>query len=198
MVLAKTVLIHSNISVFYLCSSKWHSCKHVIWKGNNERVSNQYAALLLTQCGCVRWVVLLPLSGSRRVYGRLTGWQAQMKDMFSSHLGTGGLTGWLHHMINGVIATDDCGAGNNYITLINLPRRLQSWVRGFNFTLCFSHLIWSGPNNQRADWWMLLSSRKHICQCGGPVFETVTKPPDHPVASTRCHVDTHKKNDLQW
>lgn len=37
-----------------LCIRRRHLCKHVIWKGNNERITNQYAALLLTQCGCVR------------------------------------------------------------------------------------------------------------------------------------------------
>lgn len=90
-----------------LCICKWHFCKYISWRENYEHVSNQYATLLSTQCGCVRWVVLLPLSGCLGVYGRLSGWQAQMKDMFSSHLGTGGLTGWLHHMINDMIATAD-------------------------------------------------------------------------------------------
>lgn len=42
---------------------------------------NQYAAQLLTHCGCVRWVVLLPLRGCLGVNGSLT-----MKDIVSSHI----------------------------------------------------------------------------------------------------------------
>lgn len=42
---------------------------------------NQYAAQLLTHCGCVRWVVLLPLRGCLSVNGSLT-----MKDVVSSHI----------------------------------------------------------------------------------------------------------------
>lgn len=42
---------------------------------------NQYAAQLLTHCGCVRWVVLLPLRGCLGVNGSLT-----MKDVVSSHI----------------------------------------------------------------------------------------------------------------
>lgn len=68
----------------------------------------------------------------------LGGWvagRAQMKDMFSSHLGTGGLTGWL-------LATWSTARSqqklNNCITLINLPRGLKKREAGvYFFTLYF-------------------------------------------------------------
>lgn len=48
---------------------------------------SRHNAAVLDELSCC------PSVGVWCVYGRLAGWQAQMKDVFSSHLGTGGLTG---------------------------------------------------------------------------------------------------------
>lgn len=75
------ILVCQSHSSFVFASDKNKTCKHILWDENNERVGNQYAARLSSQCGGVRWVVLLPLSGCLGVNGRLT-----MKDIVSPHI----------------------------------------------------------------------------------------------------------------
>lgn len=135
----------------------WHFCKYMSWKDSNEHVSHQYAARLHTLC----WMSC-PVA-PQWVSGCL--WEADWlaspdEGHVPPHLGTGGLTGWLHHMINGMIATADCVAWTR--TLINLLRGLKS--EGLHFTLSKSYLD-EGLTIKQADRWMLRSSRKHFCQC---------------------------------
>lgn len=88
---------------------------------------NQYAARLLTHCGCVRWVVLLPLRGCLGVNGSLT-----MKDVVSSHI-------WEQVASQGDFAARSMAPSPQwtvrgkqllYITLIYLPRGLHREPKG--------------------------------------------------------------------
>lgn len=92
---------------------------------------NQYAAQLRTHCGCVRWVVLLPLRGCLGVNGSLT-----MKDVVSSHIweqvaSQGDFTAWS-------MAPSPQLTARQRATVYNFDsssERITQWVKGCNCTV---------------------------------------------------------------
>lgn len=101
----------------------------------------------------------------------LGGWvagRAQMKDMFSSHLGTGGLTGWL-------LATWSTARSqqkpNNCITLINLLWGIKKGGRDLFFTLYFYTLA---DSFVQKDPWSMTYHSAASCSCHKKTRKWVT------------------------